>query len=110
MQLGDVIVSNAERDITCAAVQTIPCIFPTTDRPVFPPILDDGEIDVWSTSLMSDQFQLQRLARVLSNIEIAKADRYPSQRERLYYNSARGMLREILGLYLNVAPEDIEFN
>lgn len=70
------------------------------------PVLSDNEVHVWRASLdgpTADYVQL------LSTDEQTKAQRFLFEREQRRYIAARGILRIILGRYLNSPPEKLQF-
>jgi 4'-phosphopantetheinyl transferase len=72
----------------------------------------EDEIHVWRASLRvrvpaNDLAQLQA---TLTADEIERAARFYFQKDRDHYIAGRGLLREILGRYLNVAPGEIRFD
>jgi 4'-phosphopantetheinyl transferase len=46
---------------------------------------------------------------MLSADELARADRFKFEKDRLHYLAARGMLRRLLGGFLGVGPSEIRF-
>jgi 4'-phosphopantetheinyl transferase len=67
------------------------------------------EVHVWCLSLTPKAPVLDRLRRILSADEIARADRFYFERDRTRFIAARGQLRTILARYLRVDPEIITF-
>jgi 4'-phosphopantetheinyl transferase len=67
-------------------------------------------VDVWGAALddLRDDVQ-QSLHAWLSREERARAQRFHFERDRRRYVAGRGVLRSLLGGYLDLAPEDIEF-
>jgi len=68
-------------------------------------LLSDG-IDVWCASLDREP---QRFYKFLSQDEQARADRFYFERDRSRFIISRGLLRTILGYYLNIDPSKIQF-
>lgn len=66
-----------------------------------------NEVDVWCVDLVNIQTKLNNYRQLLSNAEVAKADRFhfPIHRER--YTLTHGALRSILASYLHVSPENV---
>ena len=86
----------------------------TAAAPVWPPppeplALDAGDVHVWRASLAMDAAALGALRATLSPDERQKADRFHFPHDRGDYVAARGVLREILGRYLDVRPEHVRF-
>jgi 4'-phosphopantetheinyl transferase len=71
--------------------------------------LSPYEIHVWSASLDVGRPRLQSLLRTLSQDEIEKAGRFRFAKDRDRFVVGRGLLRAILGRYLNERPEQLQF-
>ena len=71
--------------------------------------LDDNQVHVWCASLKLPTNKLARLAALLSSNELARADkfRFPEHKER--FIAARGILRQLLGNYLQISPNKLKF-
>ncbi|MBW4659459.1 MAG: 4'-phosphopantetheinyl transferase superfamily protein [Drouetiella hepatica Uher 2000/2452] len=79
---------------------------------VLPPenlALLSNEVHVWQASLRQPPEQVERLAKLLSVEEQDRAARFRRERDRLHFISGRGLLREMLGRYLAIAPAQIQF-
>jgi 4'-phosphopantetheinyl transferase len=72
--------------------------------------LTDGEVHVWRASLDCSESVLHRFKAALAADEKARAQRFVFQPDRNSYMAARGVLRELLGRYLNRGPSEIEFD
>ena len=68
------------------------------------------EIHIWKAALNCEERKLQRLEASLSTDELARADRFFALRDRSNFVAARGILRELLGKYLNRAPGALKFS
>ncbi|MGF1937216.1 MAG: 4'-phosphopantetheinyl transferase HetI [Nostoc sp. ChiQUE02] len=68
------------------------------------------EIHVWRIDLDQPEPQLQNLATTLSSDETARAERFYFQEHRQRFIAGRGILRSILGRYLDVQPRQVQFN
>ncbi|HXG50500.1 MAG TPA: 4'-phosphopantetheinyl transferase superfamily protein [candidate division Zixibacteria bacterium] len=73
------------------------------------PALGRDEIHVWRVSLHRSEKPLEGLAAVLSGDEGQRAARYRFARDRDRFVAARGLLRVLLGMYLNVEPRQLRF-
>jgi len=73
------------------------------------PLLADGEVHVWRSFLDKDRSAVQSLLEFLSPDEQKRAGKFHFQRDREHFVVARGMLRSILGRYLNVTPQQLGF-
>jgi 4'-phosphopantetheinyl transferase len=71
--------------------------------------LPHGEVHVWRGNLDPDAGHLKRLAAGLDRDELARAHRFRFERDRLRFMAGRGLLRQILASYLNVAPSALRF-
>jgi 4'-phosphopantetheinyl transferase len=69
-----------------------------------------GEVHVWSARLISTQNKLEVYYGTLSTDERKKSESFVQERDRNRYIIARGTLRELLGNYLGIAPEQVCFS
>jgi 4'-phosphopantetheinyl transferase len=72
--------------------------------------MSGSEVHIWSASLDQPAIAIRRLARTLSAAEWARADRLRFERDRLRFIVGRGLLRTILGRYLNLEPGRVRFH
>jgi len=72
-------------------------------------VLGHDEVHVWRTSLDRPPPQIQSFFHDLAADEQAKAARFYFARDREHFIVARGVLRAILGFYLNRTPESLSF-
>jgi 4'-phosphopantetheinyl transferase len=79
----------------------------------FPPpkdlVLRSGEVHVWRASLNLERSKIHSLQQILTADERARAERFYFQRDREYFIVARGLLRAILGRYLDMKPSQLRF-
>lgn len=68
-----------------------------------------GEVHLWRLPLKPPEETLRRLHGLLSDDELARADRYKLERVRRRFVAGRGQLRQVLARYLNARPEEIQF-
>ena len=68
------------------------------------------EVHVWHAALDRDLNSLSRLESTLSPEEKARADRFHFANDRNRFVAARGLLRELLGKYLQQTPASLEFS
>jgi 4'-phosphopantetheinyl transferase len=66
-------------------------------------------VHLWHVNLDCDVSELQRLEKLLSRDEEARAARLHFARQRNLFVAARGMLRELLACYINVPAAQIRF-
>jgi len=76
-------------------------------RPPARPALTSDDVHVWLASLDVAGSRLKALARTLSGDERERARRYHFRRDRDRYVVCRGVLREILGVYLDRSADSI---
>lgn len=72
--------------------------------------LDSGAVHVWRASLHQSPSQIERFRETLDDDEGSRADRFYFSRDRERFIVARGILRAILGRYLDRAPESLSFS
>lgn len=66
-----------------------------------------GEVHVWSARLISTQNKFEVFYGTLSTDERKRAESFVQERDRNRYIIARGILRELLGHYFGMAPEQV---
>ena len=71
--------------------------------------LSSGEVHVWRVDLQQPPEVEQRLLRTLDQDERARAGRFHFEKHRRRFVVGRGVLRSLLGRYLDVRPEDVRF-
>jgi 4'-phosphopantetheinyl transferase len=81
---------------------------PHTAVPRSPELAED-EVHVWQASLGLPPPQLDRLRALLSEDERHRAERFRGAEHAAYFVAARGLLRATLALYLDTAPESLNF-
>lgn len=72
--------------------------------------INTEEIHIYRTNLNCMVDKLQSFYSTLSDDECRRADQYKFEKDRLNFVVARGILREIIGHYLTIKPEDIVFS
>jgi 4'-phosphopantetheinyl transferase len=77
--------------------------------PPDPLVLGHDEVHVWRASLDQPASQLESFRLSLSADEQARVQRLYFRNDREHFTVARGMLRAILGGYLNREPESLSF-
>jgi 4'-phosphopantetheinyl transferase len=73
------------------------------------PQLRESDIHVWRAFLESENFRPLRFEALLGEDERRRASRFVFPRDRDHFVSARGILRCILGQYLQRPPSAVEF-
>lgn len=83
----------------------------TSSWPTFPGQKNDSPvIHIWSTSLRDPPLPLEQLAQTLSTDEWARANRFRFDHLRTRFIAARGLLRYLLGKYLQVEARYLKFD
>lgn len=72
--------------------------------------LAGDEVHVWRARLDVPPTRAERLLGLLARDERERAERFHFQRDRDRFIAARGLLRSILGGYLNVEPGSLRFD
>lgn len=78
----------------------------------FPPAdlaLSNNDVHVWRVSLDQPASRLQQLAQTLSADERTRAERFYFEKDRNHFIVGRGLLRTILGRYLDIEPGRLQF-
>lgn len=73
------------------------------------PDLSEDEIHVWCASLGLEPGVLRELSAILAAEERSRAARLRFPRDRDSFIAARGILRKLLGIYLNRPPAELRF-
>lgn len=74
------------------------------------PVLQNNEVHLWCADLNVSENTHKMLVKYLNNDELNRAARFVREQDRSHFIAARGILRDILNRYINLAPENIEFN
>ncbi len=69
--------------------------------------LQPDEVHIWFASLITTQDRLEIFSGTLSKDERKRANSFVRVQDRNRYIIARGILRELLGNYLGIAPEQV---
>jgi 4'-phosphopantetheinyl transferase len=72
-------------------------------------LIDSKKVHVWKACLDVNALQLERLFGHLSADEIERAEHFKFEKDRNRFVAARGILRYLLGCYLGVEPERLQF-
>jgi 4'-phosphopantetheinyl transferase len=73
------------------------------------PVLGATDVHVWAAHLDLPPESLASLAATLDEAEFARATRFRYEKHRNRFTAARGILRSILGNYLDRAPGELQF-
>jgi 4'-phosphopantetheinyl transferase len=74
------------------------------------PELTRDDVHVWSAGLDLDLAVFRQLESTLSRDEQTRAQRFLFERDQHSYTAARGILRHLLGRYLQCPPHTLEFS
>ncbi len=72
--------------------------------------LSNRDVHVWRASLSVSEIRLADFQAILADDERARAARFRNPLHGAQYTVARGVLRMLLGRYLNRPPKDIRFS
>ncbi|BAZ44768.1 phosphopantetheine-protein transferase [Chondrocystis sp. NIES-4102] len=73
------------------------------------PVLNDSQVHVWRANLDLPTNTIEQLTSYLSEDEIARAYKFRFQQHQRRFIAARGILRQILGNYLQISPPNLQF-
>lgn len=74
------------------------------------PQLATGDVHVWQAGLDVPPERLARYGRLLAEEERERAAHFHFERDRNHYIAGRGMLRVLLGRYLNQSPDKVSIS
>jgi 4'-phosphopantetheinyl transferase len=72
-------------------------------------VLRSDEVHVWRASLNLERSKIQSLQQILTADERSRAERFYFQKDQEHFIVARGLLRAILGRYLDMKPSQLRF-
>jgi 4'-phosphopantetheinyl transferase len=75
-----------------------------------PPALEQNEIHLWRVDLEMPEEKINQLFEILNKDEQTRANRFHFPHDRAHFIVARGVLRKLLGEYIAVVPEQVQFN
>lgn len=73
-------------------------------------LLRENEAHIWRSRLDLVESQINKFVKLLSEDEIERARRFRREQDRDRFIAARGILRTLLGQYLEIDPQEIEFS
>jgi 4'-phosphopantetheinyl transferase len=73
-------------------------------------LLIDNNVHIWSFKIPAEEEKFKYYSTLLSEDEIERAQRFHFQKDRNEYVCCRGFLRETLGSYLGISPDEIIFD
>ncbi len=72
--------------------------------------LSPNDVNVWSANLKLPLLQIEQFSKILSSDEIDRANKFYFERDKNRFIVARGTLRKILSLYLNIESHKLKFS
>jgi hypothetical protein len=72
--------------------------------------LTTSEVEIWQISMARMGDSIQALRSLLSHDEIQRTDRFAFEIDRSRFFIARAAMRQILGGYVGVAPQELMFS
>ena len=78
-------------------------------KPLCQPILANNQVHIWRTSLDFSTAKVNQLATFLSIDELARANRFHFPEHKKRFIAARGILRQLLGNYMQTSPNKLKF-
>ncbi|MBD1833607.1 hypothetical protein H6F61_13180 [Cyanobacteria bacterium FACHB-472] len=98
------------KTFTLNTTQFIPINLRLTSYYTANSVLSRDEVHVWCASLDQSASLVQQLATTLSADEQLRADRFRFEQHRQHFIIGRGVLRAILGRYMNIEPSQLQFS
>lgn len=72
--------------------------------------LSSNDIHIWCADLDLPNLRVEELARILSADELARANKFHFDEHRKRFIVRRGILRTLLGSYLDIEPNQLQFD
>lgn len=72
--------------------------------------INSGEIHIWSSAAAKDKHRLKEFSNFLSKDEVVRANKFRFEKDRSVYITAKYLLRNLLGNYLNLDPKELIFD
>ena len=69
----------------------------------------ESQVHFWFTPLAETDPRVPELGPLLSSEEIQRAERFHFEKDRCSFIISHGVLRQLLGQYLSLKPQDIEY-
>ncbi|MFM2315075.1 MAG: hypothetical protein RLZZ04_4351 [Cyanobacteriota bacterium] len=74
------------------------------------PTLNNHQVHLWRANLTLSSPELEELMTFLSPDEVVRASKFRFAQHKSRFIAARGILRQLLGNYLQVVPSDVTFS
>jgi len=78
-------------------------------KPLLLPSLNRDRVHLWRANLELTEEEIKQLANLLSADEVDRANRFRFPRHRRRFIVTRGILRQLLGSYLKINPQNLIF-
>ncbi|MFB2922993.1 4'-phosphopantetheinyl transferase family protein [Aerosakkonema funiforme] len=72
--------------------------------------LSSNDIHIWCADIDLTDVRVVQLAQTLSEDELKRADRFYFEQHKKRFIVRRGILRTLLGRYLNISPKQLQFD
>ncbi|MEM7757704.1 MAG: 4'-phosphopantetheinyl transferase superfamily protein [Cyanobacteria bacterium P01_A01_bin.40] len=72
--------------------------------------LEDDQVHIWRANLNLPDLEIDRLATYLSPDEKVRASKFRFPQHQTRFTAARGILRQLLGNYLQINPCEVKFD
>jgi 4'-phosphopantetheinyl transferase len=76
-------------------------------HPVGFPTLNNHQVHLWRANLTLSNPEIEKLTTLLSTDEIVRASKFRFAQHKSRFIAARGILRQLLGKYLQVSPSNV---
>lgn len=73
------------------------------------PVLEKNDVHIWRANLDIPATEIEKYSNYLSEDEIARANKFRFPQHRQRFMVARSILRQLLGIYLDICPKTIVF-
>ncbi len=70
----------------------------------------ENSLHIWKINLPADENLIAILKKNLSSDEVERSNQFYFQEDKVRYITSRGILRKLLGRYLNAHPNEISFD
>src|SRR5947209_555974 len=72
-------------------------------------VLPPNEVHLWRVHFIRPEAAIRKCRALLAPDETARADRFHFDKDRHRFTIARAMLRSVLGRYLKIQPQQVQF-
>jgi len=79
-------------------------------KPSLHPVLSKNQVHLWRANLDLLTAEVDSLATILSSDELERASKFCFAEHRRRFVVTRAILRQLLGNYLDISPEDLKFD